>query len=291
MPSPPLRPPLVHVLVLNWNGAPDTLACLASLDRLDYPNAAVVVIDNGSGDDSVARIRRERPHQELIENGANLGFGAGNNRGIRRALAAGADYVWVLNNDAVVEPATLSAMVAAAEADSRLGAVGSALYHLDRPERMQAWGGGWVDLWSGRAGHFVTPVADAALAYLTGASLLLRAAALRQVGDFDEEFFMYWEDADLGLRLRRAGWGLAVAAEGRVRHAESGSLGKGNPTLDRYYNRSAVRFFRKHAPLPAVPIAVGGLGRLAKRLLHGEWRRLWAVGQGTVQGLASALRR
>lgn len=89
----------VTVVVLNWNRWPDTLDCLASLQYQDYPNFNVLVVDNDSTDDSVEQIRAAMPEIELLQSGANLGFGGGCNVGIRRALADGADYVWLINSD------------------------------------------------------------------------------------------------------------------------------------------------------------------------------------------------
>jgi GT2 family glycosyltransferase len=123
------------------------------------------------------------------------------------------------------------------------------------------------------------------LQYLTAASVLLRATAIREAGSFDQRFFMYWEDADLSLRLKKAGWKLAVAEDARVLHRESASLGKRSPTLDLYYSRSVVVFFRKHSTFPWIAIAVSAGGRLIKRLLTGHFRSALAIVKGTCQAL------
>ena len=272
--------PRVYIVVLNWNGWRDTLTCLASLGRLTYPSYQVVVVDNGSTDESVHRIRDAYPHVVLLETGRNLGFSGGNNVGIRYALERGADYLWLLNNDTKADPHALTAMVEVAERDPKIGAVGSVLYYMDQPERVQAWGGGRVNMWWGVARHFTTPVPAERIHYITGASLLIRREGLEEVGLLDEEFFMYWEDADLGFRLRKAGWKLAVASNARVWHKETASLGKKSPILDEYFNASAVRFFRRHAPLPALPLLAGVGGRLLKRVLGRDWERVRAVWRG-----------
>src|SRR5579863_8615618 len=109
--------PKVSVIVLNWNGGNDTVGCLSSLQRLNYENCSVIVIDNGSTDDSPALIREAFPDVELLETGQNLGFAGGCNVGIRRALAQRADFIWLLNNDTTVHPDALNAMVEKAETD------------------------------------------------------------------------------------------------------------------------------------------------------------------------------
>jgi GT2 family glycosyltransferase len=269
--------PLVYVLVLNWNNWKDTNKCLASLQGLAYTAWKVIVVDNGSTDGSVHHIRDEHPAVEVLELEKNGGFAKGNNAGIRRALERKADYVWLLNNDTTVSPDALRALVTKAESHPRLGALGSAIYSMAEPDRLQVWGGGRVNFWLGRSRHFVEPLPDQKIEFLTGASLFLRRSALEAVGLLDEGFFMYWEDADYCFRLRRAGWGAAVAGDSRVWHKEQGSVGKKSVLLDAYFNKSAKRFFARHAPLPLIPIWTGITLRVAKRLILGDWERARAV--------------
>ncbi len=268
----------VEVIVLNWNGWVDTLACLTTLQRLDYSNFGLIVVDNGSTDNSVTEIRAHYPDITLLQTGANLGFGGGCNLGMRHALACGVDYVWLINSDATVAPDALSALVAKAEACPEVGAVGSVLFDVACPDRAQLWGGGRVSLWRGRSHH---QRSAATLDFVSGASVLLRRTALEQVGLFDAQaFFMYWEDTDLGFRLRQAGWQLAVAKESKVWHKQSASLGPRSPLLDEYFTCSAVRFLRKYAPLPAVSTALLLGMLLGTRLLRGELARAGAVMRG-----------
>lgn len=271
----------VAVVLLNWNGWRDTLRCIASLKQLDYPDFDVIVVDNGSTDGSPQYILSDQPDVDLVQTGANLGFGGGCNVGMRKALAQGVDYVWLINSDTTVDARALSEMVAVAEEDACVGAVGSVLYEADRIDQVQLWGGGKVRLWTGHSRHQKQP---AELDFISGASLLLRRQAIESVGLFDEQlFFMYWEDTDLGFRLRQAGWRLAVAEKSHVWHKESASLGKRSLLLDEYFTRSGVRFLRRHAPHPwfSVPIMVGLM--LLKRCLRGEIGRVRAVLKGFVQ--------
>lgn len=271
--------PRVAIVVLNWNGWQDTLACVASLQALDYPNFQIVLVDNGSTDGSEAHFRHALPTVELLQSGANLGFGGGCNVGLRHALAAGADYVWLVNSDATVERGALSALARVADEDSTLGAVGSVLLDADAAAQVQLWGGGRVGLWSGRSVHCKSP--GQTLHFVSGASMLLRRAALEQIGLFDDaSFFMYWEDTDLGFRLRKAGWRLGVAADSKIRHKQSASLGLGNPLLDEYATRSCVRFLRRHAPMPWVSVGLMLVRMVVKRILIGRPDRLQAVLRG-----------
>jgi GT2 family glycosyltransferase len=271
--------PHVAIVVLNWNGWQDTLACIASLQALDYANFHIVLVDNGSTDGSEAQFRRAFPSVELLQTGCNLGFGGGCNVGMRHALAAGTEYVWLINSDATVAPGALSALVRLAEENPRLGAVGSVLFDADSVSRVQLWGGGRVGLWLGRSVHCLNP--GATLDFVSGASMLLRRAALEQVGMFDDtRYFMYWEDTDLGFRLRKAGWTLAVAGDSKIWHQQSASLGLGNPLLDEYATRSCVRFLRRHAPMPAISVGLMLVRMVVKRILIGRPDRLRAVIRG-----------
>jgi hypothetical protein len=225
--------PPVTVVVVNWNGFVDTKRCLESLRRLDYSELSVVLVDNGSTEPI-----EETPAVELIRSDHNRGFSGGANIGIRRALEGDAAYVWLLNNDTEVEPGTLSALVATAEADPRAGIVGGVL-----PD---AWGGGRVDAWIG-VSKLATGPGDR-LDYVTGACMLVRRAVFEEVGLFDEAFFFYYEDADLCLRARAAGWSLAVAPEARVAHRVGASINRGDPGwADRLQAQSSGRFIGKHA--------------------------------------------
>ncbi|WP_114969827.1 glycosyltransferase family 2 protein [Rhodoferax ferrireducens] len=268
----------VDVVVLNWNGWEDTIVCLASLQQQDYPSFNLIVVDNGSTDGSVDQIMKAMPMVELLQTGANLGFGGGCNVGIRHALARGADYVWLINSDAIVDTHALSALVRVADQNLALGSVGSILYEVDTVDRVQLWGGGRVQLWSGQSRHQLAP---GPLDFISGASVLLRCSAIKEVGLFDQTaFFMYWEDTDLAFRLRKAGWTLAVADDSKVWHKQSASLGKRSPLLDEYFTQSGVRFLMRHAPIPFISIAVMLGMMLAKRVVMGEFSRVRAVFNG-----------
>jgi GT2 family glycosyltransferase len=269
----------VVILLLNWNNWRDTNECLESLRGLDYDNCNVIVLDNASTDGSVEQIRERFPEVEIMELGENLGFARGNNAGIRAALKRGAEYVWLLNNDTMVDPGALRAMVERAEADPEVGAVGSAIYSVGEPERLLAWGG-YVNFLLGRSRHFLSPVPDEKIDFLTAASLLLRRSVLESLGLLDDGFFMYWEDADYCFRLRSAGWRLAVAGNAKVWHKEQGSVGKKSALLDTYFNRSAARFFERNARIPFISTWAGISLRIAKRAIRGDLKRVRAIWTG-----------
>ncbi len=274
--------PKVCIVLLNWDGWRDTVECLTSLLLLDYKECQAVVVDNASTNDSVQRIRERFPDVEIIELEENLGFAGGCNVGIRRGFVQGAQYVWLLNNDTKVAPGALRAMAETAEKDSRIGAVGSVIYDMHAPHRIQAWGGGRVSVWFGRASHYTVEITTDNLAYLTAASLLLRREALEDVGLLDDGFFMYWEDTDLCFRLRKAGWKLAVARESQIWHKESASLGKNNSVFDLYVRSSMVRFCHRHSPVPLISVIIATSRMIAKHVLHLKLARALRICQSIV---------
>jgi GT2 family glycosyltransferase len=265
----------VGVVVLNYRGLADTIACAESLAALDVP-ARLIVVDNGSDDGSVEKLAG-LAGVELIANGRNLGFAAGNNVAIERLLADGHEFVWVLNNDTVVEPPTLRELLDVADRDPGVGAVGAVIYASGAPERVLTFGGGSLRRWSGRTRD--ARRADDRVDYLTGASMLLRSAALREVGVFDPRYFFTWEDVDLSTRLVSAGWRLAVAERARVWHRWGGTLEPLAPRRFAEHAAGLVVYMRAHAPLPwlsTLPMlgyyAVTALRRRRTELWTSAWR-------------------
>ena len=282
--------PLVYILLVNWNNWKDTSECLVSLRGLDYDHYRVLLLDNGSIGRVGATNSESFPEVETIELGANLGFAKGNNVGIRVALERGAEFVWLLNNDTTVDSKALRALLRIAELDSRVGAVGSAIYSVGSTRKAPGMGRRAHRLFARSFCLLPMPVVNERVQYITGASLFLRRQAVEQVGLLDEEFFMYWEDADYCFRLRRSGWRLAVAEDSIVWHKEQGSVGKKSVRMDAYFNRSAVRFFRKHATLPLVPVGFSLTQRFARWVLAGDLDRVGAVWTAVRQAETASIR-
>lgn len=228
-----LTVPRVAIIVLNWNGLEDTLECLDSVFRLDYPNYEVIVVDNCSSDGSVATIRREFPQVTFIENSKNLGYTGGNNVGIRRALNLGADYVWLLNNDTVVEPDTVSKLVDEAERSPETGLVSPVIHLYDTPEKIQ-FRGTYADF----ANYALVHVKDAKELeservrrnlILWGTALFIKKNVIEAIGYLSEKYFAYHEDCEYSLRALRNNFRTLVRLDSRVFHKESRSTGKRSP--------------------------------------------------------------
>lgn len=278
--------PRVGILVLNWNRPGDSLECLESL-RPDLASglAALVVCDNGSTDDSIPQLlawskEQGLQHQDgdwnfaLIANGGNLGYAAGNNVGLRFALADGRfDWIWVLNNDTQVAPGALKSLLAKGEADPNLGALGSTLVDYHQRDWVQYAGGcRYQALTSlmrpGLAGTSLSRVLAAdetrvRLDYVGGAAMLLRTSALRRVGLFNEVFFLYYEELDLCRRLRQAGYTLGWCRDSLVYHKGGSSTGgrsavksEESPLAAYHENLSTLLYTSRHHPF-LLPLVAG----------------------------------
>ncbi|HEU4439325.1 MAG TPA: glycosyltransferase family 2 protein, partial [Methylomirabilota bacterium] len=217
-----LGPPAVWVVVLNWKGAADTLDCLQSLKRLRYPNAAAVVVDNGSGAGEADGIEATGLACAVLRQPENRGYAAGCNVGIRHALERGADYVWLLNNDTVVDPRCLDALVAAGERDARVGLLSPVLYDYDAPHAIQ-FAGTVVDL-PGERRPTLTSLDDPAVRAhegrlaLWGTALLVKRRVVEAVGLLDERYFAYVEDMDYCVRAMAAGFRTRLVRDASVYH-------------------------------------------------------------------------
>jgi GT2 family glycosyltransferase len=285
--------PLVSVVVLNWNGAADTLTCLNSLAALTYPDFNVVVVDNGSTDDSLARLGPYiAPYPlTLLETGRNLGYAGGNNVGTRHALEHGADFVLVLNNDTTVAPDLLERLVESAQRNPDAGVFSARIMYFDEPERVWFDGARWNPSnlrleWPGQGeDESSLGTADHDTDYACGAALFFRADVARQIGLLDESFFLVWEEVDWSFRARKAGSRNIVVPAAKVWHKIGVSFGSESSPLRTYFSiRNELLWFSRHASLTArLRLWMKNLRRLIPKFAIGggqaSWikRLLWAV--------------
>jgi len=284
---------LVAVLVLSWNGREDTLACLRSLERVDYPELLLLVVDNGSSDGTADAVRREFPEVELLALEANLGFAGGNNAGIRRALELGADYVLVLNNDVEVDPGFVTALLEESERRPGAGALSPKILYFDPPDLVWFAGASFDPRsgYNGRQrgyrerddGRFDEVVETDRVC---GAAMLVARPVLESVGVFDGELFAYSEDTDWSLRAHAAGYRHYVVPASKVWHKVSvSSGGESSPTTLYYGLRNTIAVSERHAPLGPVGTwrrrVVLLAAHVVQALLSGHKREgLLAVAQG-----------
>ena len=273
--------PLVYILLLNYKGVANTLACLDSLCGLDYPNFQIIVIDNASPDDSVAQLKarlQEAPGEfQLIESPSNLGFSGGNNLGIQAALAAQASpsptdaqtapdaYIWLLNNDTTVTPNSLTPLVQQAQHTG--GITGSLLLY---PDGRYQQVGTRLNWWNGGSkGYSESRVTDGmSVETLVGASMLIPLNAIRQAGLMDESFFLYFEDGEASIRYAKAGFPLSVATQSIVYHHEGATTGKTSLPTQYYYQRNRLRLLMMYAsPLQKMTILAYAMFRVLRSVV------------------------
>jgi GT2 family glycosyltransferase len=237
----------LFAVVLNWNGGDDTLAALASLKGIP-----TICVDNGSTDGSDRLVEQRFPNVELIRAGANLGYAGGNNIGIRRALARDADWVLLLNNDAVAELDLATALDRAARARPDAGLLACKLLSEDGQVVQYAGAGfnGWFG-YSGRVVRTSRPDELRDVARADGAAMAVSRAAVEQAGLLDLELFAYVEDVEWSLRIRRAGFAVVFVPEARARHKGSAATGGRASTTNLYYDtRNTIVVAERHVPLP-----------------------------------------
>ena len=136
-----MKDPLIGILVLNWNNPQDTIRCLRSIENSDYQNFMILVVDNGSLDDSISKLRKAFPELEILETNQNLGYTGGNNAGIRFLLDRGAEYIWLLNDDIAISPDSLSHLVRATLEHPDAGFLGPKIVCRENPKRLLSAGG------------------------------------------------------------------------------------------------------------------------------------------------------
>lgn len=236
------------VLILNWNGKTDTLRCLNSLRDLPYE---VIIIDNGSTDDSVEMIRKEFPDCTLIEMGFNLGYAGGNNIGIEYALNMGYEFFYILNNDTVVDPHCIETLLAQFAKEEDLGILGSTIIRMNEPELLDHLGGIWnpktcsFDFigYREKREDLKTPQS---LDYVCGAAVMIKRQVFEKIGLFDPRFFLFWEEADLCFRARAAGFAVKNCPESFVWHRISASFTGGKPHASYFVSRNRLLWIEKN---------------------------------------------
>jgi GT2 family glycosyltransferase len=271
--------PRASILVVNWNGLRHLAECLDSLAAQSFRAFEVVLVDNGSTDGSVAFVRGGYPWVRLVELPANAGFAGGNNAGLPHCHG---EYVVTLNNDTVADPGWLAELVRIADAHPRAGMVGCRICRYDDPERLDSLGVALCIDGNSRGARRGARFADLGCPEVlpillpSACAALYRKAMLDEIGFFDEDFFAYCEDTDLGLRGRLAGWGALLATNAVVRHKYSQTGGAISPFKLRLVERNHYWVAVKNFPAPwlwLLPVTtLWRLGWQVQALLAGRWQ-------------------
>ncbi len=309
--------PGVMIAIVNWNRYQDTLTCLESLRKLDYPNFFIVVCDNGSKDGSVEQLRLWAETENVsfqsvsdkdaallsaeipqccaltcIAGSSNHGFAGANNWALKYALRMNfVQYVWLLNNDTVVDPGALREMVQVVTQNADIGLCGSTVLQMDRPNTVQCLGGGRYSFWTGRTRHVgdgrewnslaskenLRAQVETQINFVYGASMLVSCDFLQDVGMMSEDYFLYFEELDWAERARGR-YKMSYAPGSLVWHKEGASTlladRKKSEAADYYMIRNRVLFTSRYFPFGLVTVFAGLLVSLGKRIFRGQFGRI-----------------
>lgn len=249
----------VLISILNWKAADQTLECVQSVQRSILPGSLqcdIRVVDNGSGASQVDALKAGLPSDvDLVVNPVNTGFTGGQNLNINHALAHGYDYVFLLNNDAVVDEKAIAEVIREMSADPRCGAASPLIVRMGNRDIVDFCGA--VHDWQNISAIRPTSLAEAQTflvnqpeqIWAVGTALMLKVAALREVGVLDERMFAYYEDDDMGARLSAAGWRTRIVLNAVVEHAcFDGDMYQRQPYFFYLMTRNAIFFALKHVP-------------------------------------------
>jgi hypothetical protein len=216
----------ITAIVLNWNNFQDTVECIFSLKNSLIPLYKIILIDNGSTDNSFELLKNYFSSDEtimLIRNERNLGFAGGVNKGIQIAVQIGSDFIFLINNDAVIERDTILNLVNAFKNDDKIGIAGPRIYYYSRRSRI--WQGGGY--FSYLKANLKVPEKNlekeiykhnTTVSFLTGCAMLINKECIKEVGLFNEDYFFYYEDADYCLKALRNGFKLVYVPQSKVYH-------------------------------------------------------------------------
>ena len=288
----PNSSPLVAIVILNWNGWRDTFECISACRKLEWPNFCILPVDNHSSDGSVEMLRSACPDLEIIETAANLGFAGGNNIGIQQALNLGADYIWLLNNDAIPAPDAIAPLVDSLQKQPSAACAASKIYYHDDPQRIWfaggAWSKGFLRLRQPGAGQIDRGQFDNVrkIGSVTGCSMLIPADIIRSVGMLTEEYFLYWEDTDWSARAQKLGYQLLLAPDSHVRHKVSATIAPRSALQYYYYVRNGLYFCCRHDLLSLPLLLLYTTVDVCVGLLQGNFQ----MASGSIRGIADFVR-
>ena len=246
--------PHVTAIILNFDRREDTLECLRSIMKNDYPALSVLLLDYHSPEDTIKEFESVLPSVEVIHLTQNKGYAGNNNVGIQLAVERQSDWMLILNEDTFLDPKCISELVKCGQMDPAIGIVGPLVYHYDEPEVIQTAGAEMDPHWLSR--HRSMNEKDMGqykrveeVDWVSGCAFLIRKDAVAE-GGFDERFFYYNEETELCYRTRKKGWKIFFTPAARLWHKGVKRDYKPAPNISYYYTRNQLLFLRKHsAPL------------------------------------------
>jgi len=289
------KSPNLGIITLNWKRAPDSIACIESVRSQIQTNAAYIVVDNGSGEEEITSLQQHLPYAILISLEKNLGFAAGFNAGIEKALSLGCDLVLILNNDTIACPNMVSALLSEIET-TEVGIVAPVIYYHSNPTSIWSSGGDLLPFLAttfeahSRSQNLKAPIKRT---FLSGCCLLIRREVLLSIGGFDERFFMYFEDLDFFVRLSKTNWIAKIVPDAKLLHKVSMSSGGEISVSERYLMAySSIVYYKKHMNSSNQVFIIlfrftSFLLNILRMLVRGNLRGVKAYYQGTIDALGA----
>lgn len=285
--------PLVNIIILNTNRKDDTLEALASIEKSNYPNYCITVLENASTDGSAQAICSAYPQVRVIQLENNLGYAGNNNVGIQAAVDMGADWVFVLNEDTVIAKDCLSRLVEVGESDSQFGIVGPMVYHYDEPNVIQSAGGklgkGWRSEHIGQneldEGQYTHP---SQVDWISGCAIMVRRQVIAQIGMLDSRFFYYFEETEWCLRASRSGWFIVQVPDAKLWHKGVQRNYQPSPSVTYYATRNRFLMLQKHKASLIIWAAAWEqtIRTLVSWSIDPKWRRMRDHRNAMLEGIA-----
>ena len=280
------------MIIVGWNNYDNTRECLQSILNQQQIGTEIFLVDNGSKTEPLDNLSLLFPEINYIYSEKNLGFAAGTNLGLQKALSAGYKYFLIINNDTRADLLMLSELVKPLK-DENVGLVAPFIYYYDTPDKIWSCGG-FINnvLLMPLDSHNVKKAVfnPTERTFLSGCCYLMRRELLERVGLFDERFFLYFEDLDYCLRVNETKWKMMVIPTAKLYHKVSQSSGGQMSESERFfYAKSSGLYFRKHInKTNALPIIFFRLGSALKMttqlLIRGRFTTTWSYLHGLYQG-------
>ena len=271
--------PLVISVVLNFNRREDTLECLTSLEENSYKNHKIILLDNELSDGSVEAVKAKFTNVFIIQLEENLGYAGNNNVGIQEAIRQGADWVFVLNEDTVLDKECISQLVSVGESDPSIGIIGPLVYHHNEPEIIQTAGGRMDRYYRGwhqgedelDRGQYQEPYP---VEWISGCGIMVRRSVIDQIGLIDARFFYYVEEFEWCIRAQENKWKIILVPAAKIWHKGVQKNHQPKPSVTYYATRNQLLVLSKHrAPLIAWIITWRDLIRtLTSWTIKPKWR-------------------
>ena len=221
------KEPYVWIIIVNWNGLEDTLECINSIKLNSYKNYQICVIDNDSKNHEAEKLIKKNPEIKIIKNDKNLGFTGANNQGIELAMENNADYIFILNNDTIIDPSTISELVAYASSKKFKGILQPKILYY-KSDLVWSMGGKFNMLIStprliGQGKNSSDYQDILSPEFALGCAMFINAEVIEDVGGFDDDYFANYEDIDLSWRIMNSGYNILVLPESIIHHKVSQS--------------------------------------------------------------------